>query len=64
VKLSLEIPDPQAQQLREAAERLGVAVETLAQAAVADLAGQCASDFEDAAARVLKKNEELYRRLA
>jgi len=64
MKLSLEIPDPQAEQLRETAERLGVAVETLAQAAVADLAGQCAADFEDAAARVLKKNEELYRRLA
>jgi len=64
MKLALEIPDIQAQQLHEAAERLGVPVETLAQAALSDLAGQCAADFETAATRVLEKNKELYRRLA
>jgi hypothetical protein len=64
MKLALDIPDTQAQQLREAADRLGVPVEMLAQAALSDLAGQCAADFEAAAARVLEKNNELYRRLA
>jgi hypothetical protein len=64
MKLSLEIPDSQAEQLRDTAERLGVAVESLAQAALSDLAGQCAADFQAVSARVLKRNEELYRRLA
>jgi hypothetical protein len=64
MKLSLDIPDEEAQQLRQAADRLGVGVEQLARAAIADLAGQQAADFEGAASRVLAKNKELYRRLA
>ena len=64
MKLSVEIPDAQARQLEDAAQRLGVPVEELAQAAIADLAGQHAADFESAAARVLAKNQELYRRLS
>jgi hypothetical protein len=64
MRLSVEIPEAQAQQLQEAAGRLGVRVEQLAQAAIADLMGQQAVDFENAAARVLEKNEELYRRLS
>jgi hypothetical protein len=64
MKLSVDIPDEQAQRLQEAADRLGVRVEQLARAALADLAGQQAVDFESAAARVLGKNKELYRRLS
>lgn len=64
MKLSVEIPDEQAQQLKEAADRLGVGVEQLARAAIADLTGQPAADFEVAAARVLRKNKELYERLS
>ncbi len=64
MKLSLEISDEQASRLREAAERLGVGVEQLAQAAVVDLTNQQAADFEAASDRVLEKNQELYRRLA
>jgi len=64
MKLSLEIPDAEADQLRLAAERLGVGVEQLARAAIADLAGHLTADFEKAAARILNKNKELYRRLA
>lgn len=64
MKLSVDIPDEQAQRLQEAADRLGVRVEQLARAALADLAGQQAADFESAAARVLGKNKELYRRLS
>lgn len=46
------------------AERLGLTPEELARAAVADLLASVGEDFEVAAGRVLKKNEELYRRLA
>ncbi len=58
MKLSLEIPDEEAKQLRLAADRLGVGVEQLARAAIADLAGQQAADFESAAGRILEKNKE------
>ena len=64
MKLSLEIPEEEAKQLREAADRLGVAVEQLARAAITDLAGQQAADFDQVAARILAKNKELYRRLS
>jgi type III secretory pathway component EscU len=64
MNLVVEIPDEQASQLRKLAERLGIPLEQLARAALADLAGQQAADFHDAAARVLAKNAELYRRLA
>jgi hypothetical protein len=63
VKLSLEIPEAQAEELRSTAARLGVTVEQLAQAAIADLTSRSASDFEGAARRVLK-NRGLYGRLA
>ena len=64
MRLSVEIPEGQAQQLREAAGRLGVGLEQLAQAAIAGLANQQAADFESAMARVPRKNEQLYRRFA
>jgi hypothetical protein len=64
MKLSVEIPEEAAQQLRVAAERLGIGVEQLASAAITGLAGQQGADFEAAVARVLDKNKELYRRLA
>jgi pyruvate-formate lyase-activating enzyme len=64
MKLSLEIPDEQAQRLQEAADRLGIDVKQLAEAAITDLTGQQAADFEAAAARVLRKNKELYERLS
>jgi len=50
--------------LREEAARLGVAPADLARAAVADLLAARDDDFLRAAERVLKKNDELYRRLA
>ena len=46
------------------AARLGVAPADLARAAVADLLAAKDDDFRKAAERVLKKNDELYRRLA
>ncbi len=64
MKVAIELSEPQADRLREEAERLGVAPEELARAAVADLLSVQREDFRSAAAYVLRKNEELYRRLA
>lgn len=64
MKVAFELPPAQAEKLRQQAERLGVAPEELARAAVADLLGVRDDEFRAAAERVLRKNEELYRRLA
>lgn len=62
--LNLELDEQQIQQLQEIASRLNVSVSVLARAAINDLLAKPDSDFERAAARVLKKNAELYKRLA
>jgi hypothetical protein len=64
MKLALELPPAQADRLRQEAQRLGLAPEDLARAAVLDLLSTPDADFRAAATRILKKNEELYRRLA
>ena len=46
------------------AQRLGLTPEDLARAVLADLLASPDADFNAAAERVLKKNEDLYRRLA
>lgn len=64
MKLSIDLSPAQAERLRLEAERLGLTPEDLAKAAIADLLASAGEDFTAAAERVLKKNEELYRRLA
>jgi len=64
MKLSVEVTGIEEQQLAEAARRLNVPEEDLALAAVRDLFAQREADFDRAAAHVLAKNRELYRRLA
>jgi HEAT repeat protein len=64
MRLSIELSDAETAKLREEATRLGVAPEELARAAVADLLSNEDQDFREAAEQVLRKNEELYRRLA
>ena len=64
MKLSIDLSPAQADRLRLEAERLGLTPEDLARAAIADLLAAMGEDFKVAADRVLKKNEELYRRLA
>ena len=64
MKLTVDINGPQEAQLRAVAQRLNVPVEALAIAALRDLVSQREPDFEAAAARVLEKNADLYRRLA
>jgi hypothetical protein len=54
MKLAFELP----------AKRLGLSAEDLARAAVLDLLATPATDFDAVAARVIAKNQELYRRLA
>lgn len=63
MKVSIDLSPVQAEQLRVAAERLGVTPEALARAVVVDLLNSSSDRFRAAAERVLKKNEELYRRL-
>jgi hypothetical protein len=62
--LPVELTESQLESLRQRAKALGISPEQLAAAAVADLVAKPAEDFERAAAHVLSKNSELYRRLA
>lgn len=64
MKLTIELSPAQTDRLRQEAERLGLAPEDLARAAIADLLATRDDEFKAAAERVLRKNEELYRRLA
>jgi predicted transcriptional regulator len=62
--LAIQLSDEQAKALAEAAERLNVSESELAAAAVRELVAAPGPDFESAMDRVLRKNQELYRRLA
>lgn len=64
MRITVDVPDAQAQRLEEAARRLKVAPEVLAAAAVQDMVARGDADFARIADRVLEKNRELYRRLA
>jgi hypothetical protein len=64
MKLTIDLSAAQAERLRHEADRLGLAPEDLARAAIVDLLATTGDDFKAAAERVLRKNEELYRRLA
>ena len=64
MKLTIDLSPAQAERLRHEAERLGLAPEELARAAIADLLATPDDEFQSAAERVVRKNEELYRRLA
>ena len=64
MKLSIEMSEEHRARLAKEAQRLKVAVEDLAGAAVRDLLAEPEADFQQAAKRVLEKNRELYRRLS
>ena len=64
MKLSIDLSPAQADRLRIEAERLGLTPEDLARAAITYLLAPTGEDFKAAGDRVLKKNQELYRRLA
>lgn len=62
--ISVELSPEQEAALLESAKRLKVDPEALAGAAIRDFLVQQDTDFQAAADRVLRKNKELYRRLA
>ena len=64
MRITVDVPDAQICRLEEAARRLKVSPEALAAAAVQDMVAQGDADFAKVAERVLKKNRDLYRRLA
>jgi hypothetical protein len=64
MKVAIELPPAQAQQLENEAKRLGIPAEELARAAVTDLLAAPDAAFRDATQRILARNLELYRRLA
>jgi predicted transcriptional regulator len=64
MKLTVDLSPALAERLRREAERLGLAPEELARSAITDLLETPDDAFKMAAERVLRKNEELYRRLA
>ena len=61
--ITISLPEDRMSQLKEMASGLGTTPEELVRASVEDLLGR-PKDFQEALDYVLKKNEELYRRLA
>jgi predicted transcriptional regulator len=64
MKLAVELSEAETRRLQEAADRLGVDPTELARAAISDLLSTPDDEFRAAADHVLRKNEDLYRRLA
>jgi antitoxin FitA len=62
--ITIELNEEQFVKLQSIAERTGVSVETLARSSLEELLAKPDDEFESAADYVLRKNEELYRRLA
>lgn len=62
--ITVELKPEQLVKLQALAERLGTSVESLARLTIEDLLAGNDEKFERAADYVLRKNEELYRRLA
>lgn len=63
MRISIEVTDIEERLLADTALRLNVPADVLAAAAVRDLVGQPAPDFDAAVTRILEKNRELYERL-
>jgi hypothetical protein len=62
--ITVNLPEEHLSRLKEIAGRLGVAPEDLARMSIEELLARPEENFERAADYVLKKNAELYRRLA
>jgi predicted transcriptional regulator len=62
--LTISLPEDRLQQLQERAAQLHVAPEDLVRASIEELLTRPAEEFQRAMTYVLKKNAELYRRLA
>ena len=64
MKLSVDLSENEVERLEGTARWLGVRPEDLARAVLADLLGHPREDFQIAMHHVLRKNEDLYRRLS
>jgi hypothetical protein len=62
--LELNLPDPTATKLEEAAERLSLSPEELLILSLEEKLAQLDAQFQNASEYVLNKNAELYKRLA
>ena len=62
--LEVQLPEQTASKLEEAAERLGISPEELLLLSVEEKLEQLDAEFRASSDYVLKKNAELYRRLA
>ncbi|MFN2510116.1 MAG: DNA-binding protein [Pyrinomonadaceae bacterium] len=62
--LEVQLPEQTASKLEEAAERLNVSPEQLLVMSVEEKLAQLDAEFRDSSDYVLKKNAELYGRLA
>jgi predicted transcriptional regulator len=62
--ITIELPSERLQKLQEMASKFGVSMEDLVRVSVEDMLTQPEEEFRKAAQYVLKKNAELYKRLA
>ncbi len=62
--ITVEIPDAQLQKLQQLAQENGISLEDLLRASIEDWFSYPKSEFVQASSYVLKKNAQLYRRLA
>lgn len=62
--IAIAIPDDRWQKLEETATRLGISLEELVLIGVEELLNRQEVAFQDAMEYVLKKNSQLYQRLA
>jgi antitoxin FitA len=62
--ITIDIPDSNLQKLQDLADANGISSEVLLRASIDNWLNLPQSEFVDAANYVLKKNAELYRRLA
>jgi antitoxin FitA len=62
--ITIPISDDQLNQLKALAEKAGITPEELARAGLEEWLARPHDDFREAARYVLRKNAELYRRLA
>ena len=63
-KFNIDLPDEYITKLQETADRLGVSPQDLIRASIEELLNQPDESFKQTLDYVLKKNAELYKRLA
>ena len=62
--ITIELPSEGLQKLQDMAQKFGVSMEELVRVSVEDMLTQPEEQFRNSAQYVLKKNAELYKRLA